>query len=229
MRGRLLPRFVSLAVATIVATLPLSARAGFESDKRECYQWSFTPASHAACTRLTRSGHINSVTKSPLGLRRAEIENPRAYRMSIHPALGPDGCTVIGESVVQLIEKPTHGTVRIQPGLMDIECRDEPITIWGMEVAYIPRKGYLGIDSFLYKVIQPNRRAPMIHKRVIRIYLIGTKPKQRPEPRRHPETMEEPPNGGSMGSEPRQTQPRCRDVGGYEAYMKRTGKVCRID
>jgi hypothetical protein len=32
---------------------------------------------------------------------------------------------------------------------------------------------------------------------------------------------------GSVG--PSGPVPRCRDVGGYEAYMKRTGKVCRID
>ncbi len=28
---------------------------------------------------------------------------------------------------------------------------------------------------------------------------------------------------------PAETPPLCHDVGGYEAYMKRTGKVCRLD
>jgi hypothetical protein len=30
-------------------------------------------------------------------------------------------------------------------------------------------------------------------------------------------------------SSPREREPRCGDVGGYEAYMKRTGRVCRIN
>lgn len=58
---------------------------------------------------------------------------------------------------------------------------------------------------------------------------LGVRPLQRPKRWQPPDAKSEPPNGGAKGRAAPQTQPLCRDVGGYEAYMKRTGKVCRLD
>ena len=35
--------------------------------------------------------------------------------------------------------------------------------------------------------------------------------------------------GHPRGAAPTGIPPRCRDVGGYEAYMKRTGTACQLD
>lgn len=231
MHGHLLPRSFVLALVVMGLLLPVvSARADLESDKRECFQFPNTRAKIAACRRLIESGHFNSITHTTAVLRRSDIEKPSPHQMGVYWALGPDRCTVIGLPVVQVIQKPIHGTVRIiRPSFVDHDCRDKPTTIRATEVVYTPRKGYVGTDSYLLRVIYPNRKLPMIHMRILRLIPLGTKPTPRPARRRQPEAMEERPNGGSSGRGLRKTQPRCRDVGGYEAYMKRTGKVCRIN
>ena len=59
MRGHLLPRSFVLALAAMAVALPLSARADFESDRRDCARGTGS-LKVKACTRLLQFGRLGA-------------------------------------------------------------------------------------------------------------------------------------------------------------------------
>ena len=84
-----------------------------------------------------------------------------------------------------------------------------PKTVWH------PKSGFSGdgLSIARQRCLEALKMGTRLAMRGVRLEQLPAKPK-----RQHP---------GSVT--PSGPMPRCSDVGGYEAYMKRTGKVCRID
>ena len=249
MRGHMLPQVVALALGTGALVLPvLSFSADFESDKRDCSSGTGQVRINA-CTRLLRSGRFGARNRATTYYNRGNAYSRlRQHRLAIQDydaalRLNPRKVEAyINRGFDRVFLKQYHQAIQDFDAGLRLNPRIAEAYL-NRGVAYAALKQYRRAIQDFDETLRLSPRDPGAYinrgnsyealgrrAEAIRDYQAALRfnPNHRGA-REGLQRLSANPRQRPRGAAPSDTRPRCKDVGGYEAYMKRTGKVCRID
>jgi len=201
MGEHVLQRIVAFALGAMVFALPsLSAKADIESDKRDCV-FKKGSAGVDACSRLLRSGRSS-------GHQRATSYAHRGLTYSDLKQYPRYAVVYHNRGTAYFKLKQYRRAIHDYDAALRLNPRSA-MAYYNRGISYeeLGRRAEAIRDYRTALQVDPNFQRARQHLR-----RLGAKARQRPS-----------------GAAPPDTTPRCRDVGGYKSYMRRTGKMCRTD